>query len=485
MVTDVQQFAPDEEVAGIRDSIDHPIIDGDGHYVEFMPLVIDFLREIAGPTALDRIAATQEQFRQFIPHGANRGVVTPTDLHATGDSLDRMTSQLPDLLYDRLDQLGLDFALVYPTWSLPALMHPDDELRPALARAFNTYGAELHFQHRDRIEPVASIPSFTPNEALEELEYAVGVLGYKAIVMDGVVFRSERPDGTPMEWVDTLGHYSMHDYDPFWARCEELRVVPAFHGLGLGWGSRTSMTNYVYNHLGALAANQEAVCRAIVMGGVAKRFPGLRFTFLEGGVCWAAQLESDLVHHFEKRNRQAMQLYDPQQIDVDLCLNLFGRYSSGPLKSSFDQFEQALRGMVASERSALWESDDFEEGQIGSVEDIVDVFSRQLFFGCEGDDPLTSIGCSEALLPKRVPLNIVFGSDISHWDVPDMRRVLPEAWEPVEKGLMSLEQFAEFACGNEVRMLTDANPDFFVDTAVADAVRPFQTMEGSRGAGRS
>jgi hypothetical protein len=51
--------------------------------------------------------------------------------------------------------------------------------------------------------------------------------------------------------------------------------------------------------------------------------------------------------------------------------------------------------------------------------------------------------------------------------------VLPEAWELVEDGHLTEQNFAEFACGNVVRMLTSMNPGFFEGTAVADEVRPY------------
>jgi hypothetical protein len=65
----------------------------------------------------------------------------------------------------------------------------------------------------------------------------------------------------------------------------------------------------------------------------------------------------------------------------------------------------------------------------------------------------------------------MFASDIGHWDVPDMRGVLPEAWELVEAGLLDEAEFQDFTYGNIVHMLTGANPDFFADTAVAETVR--------------
>jgi hypothetical protein len=69
----------------------------------------------------------------------------------------------------------------------------------------------------------------------------------------------------------------------------------------MGWGSRTT-SNYTHNHTGHYAAAGEAVCKALFMGGVTRRFPTLKCAFLEGGVGWAAALYAGLITRWEKRN---------------------------------------------------------------------------------------------------------------------------------------------------------------------------------------
>src|SRR5262249_1639877 len=151
--------------------------------------------------------------------------------------------------------------------------------------------------------------------------------GLKTAVMSGTIPRTVRPDGSVASWVDTLGHDSLYDYDPLWARCVELKVVPSFHGIGYGWGSRVSPQNYVYNHLGNFAAAQEAACRSLVMGGVPKRHPELRLSFLEGGATWAVQLCADLLAHHDKRNKDAVRMFDPDRFDGSLAEELFAAFA--------------------------------------------------------------------------------------------------------------------------------------------------------------
>jgi predicted TIM-barrel fold metal-dependent hydrolase len=99
------------------------------------------------------------------------------------NTLDRATAMLPKLMYQRLDEMGMDFSVIYPTLGLFAPHVEDEELRRAACRAFNRFHAEIFGEFADRIAPVAMIPMHTPAEAIDELEYAVKPLGMKAVMM--------------------------------------------------------------------------------------------------------------------------------------------------------------------------------------------------------------------------------------------------------------------------------------------------------------
>ena len=49
-------FTRSDEVDAIRARIDHPIIDSDGHQIEYLPLVRDFIAEDAGFYLLHLVA---------------------------------------------------------------------------------------------------------------------------------------------------------------------------------------------------------------------------------------------------------------------------------------------------------------------------------------------------------------------------------------------------------------------------------------------
>ena len=470
-------FERTAEIEQIRGRIDHPVIDGDGHLIEFAPLVRDLVKEEAGESVAERYETMMGSGKRFrdIPHdmktrfGAFR--YTWWGL-PSANTLDRATSMAPDLMRARLDELGLDFAILYGTSSLGALSSPDEELRRALARAHNRYYAELFTGHRDRMEPVAVIPMMEPDEAIAELDFAVGELGLKAVVMNGIAFRPipGAEDVPGAKWIDTLGHDSDRDYDPVWKRCEELGVSPTFHHAGLGWGSRAGRKSYVYNHLGHFAAAGEATCRSLFLGGVPKRFPKLAFAFLEGGVAWGLSLYAALLGVYEKRNVEAVEHLNPAKLDRAKLLDLLREYGGDSISKRLDRMYDEGFLFLHDPDDPGGSRDEFAESGIEGPDDIEDVFKNRFYFGCEADDAMNALAFSPKLSPRGAELKAVFASDIGHWDIPDFRDVLPEAWELREDGLLDERQWKAFMYSNAYDLMTAANPGFFDGTVVADRV---------------
>jgi predicted TIM-barrel fold metal-dependent hydrolase len=469
-------YVRSDAVDAIKARLDHPVIDGDGHLIEFQPLVRDFVVEIAGEEVaqrFDQLALGGRLARQ-VPLEKRRELGMTRFAWwgvPTANTLDRATAMLPRLMHDRLEELGLDFALLYPTYGLTVTALDDAEARCAFARAYNRYYAEAYSEFSDRLAPVAAIPMFTPDEAIAELDHAVGELGLKAVMLAGVIPRpvpgAEGVRGA--KWMDTLAHDSDYDYDPVWRRCVELGVSPTFHASGQGVGSRVSRTSYVYNHIGNFAWAGEASCRSIFLGGVAKRFPELRFGFLEGGVAWAANLYSDILGHYEKRGAGAVSHYDPLSLDRGMIEKLLREHGSEAVVERLDRLDEALI-MLSDPEEDRATLDEFADSGVESAEDIKAVFEQQFYFGCEADDPMNAIAFDRDKIPQHARMNAIFASDIGHWDVPDFREVLPEAWELVEDGHLDEQDFRAFTCDNAVALLTATNPDFFAGTAVEGAL---------------
>lgn len=470
-----------DEGARIRARLDHPIIDADGHTLEFGPGFLDSLRQVGGAGMVERFLAQPSTLKRrpwydlSWEQRRHTRATRPTWWVPPGDALDRATATVPGLLRERLDDIGLDFAIVYPTLGITLPGLADEELRRACCRALNTFHADVFREHAKRMTPVAVIPMHTPQEAIDELEHAITVLGMKAILIAGHVRRPipalvEQcgPAASRAFWLDTFALDSSYDYDPFWAKCVEHRVAVASHENGMGWGSRQSISNYMYNHIGHFAASAEALCKSLFLGGVTRRFPTLKFAFLEGGVGWACNLLADLVGHWEKRNGESVQRYNPARLDRERYVELLTRYG-GPLVQ--DKLQQHLEQIAARDAPETSILDEWAACQIKRAEDFRDLFVRNFYFGCEPDDPMNAWAFNSKTNPFGARLNAIFGSDIGHWDVPDMSDVVPEAYELVEHGLVTEEDFKDFVFTNPATLYAEMNPDFFVGTAVESHVR--------------
>jgi predicted TIM-barrel fold metal-dependent hydrolase len=447
------------EVEAIKARLDHPVIDSDGHAVEYIPLVAEILRDQTDAATAKRFEAVTGAADAV--RGLSPEVRRDARRHMQGwwavpaaNTLDRATAMLPALMAARLPELGLDHAVVYGTLGLGACVVTDDELRPHMARAFNTYYSEVYRDHRTLLTPVGVIPMGTPEEAIAELDHCTSVLGLKAFVFGGPISRRHPDGGT---WLDNLVVDSLYDYDPVWQRCVDLGVAPTFHTAAAGWGSRTSPSSYVFNHIGMFATGCEAMARAFLLGGVPHRFPELRVAFQEGGVAWAATLLSDLKGHWSKRNRDAVRHYDPGRMDRALIAELFREYG-GAAFGGRDDLDDGLRFLSSPDDVLV---DEFAASGIETEADIDRLFTERFHFGCEADDPMTALAFGQ---PR---LKAIFASDIGHWDVPDAREVLTEAWELVEDGRASEEDFRDLTYANPLSLWAGANPSFFEGTSIS------------------
>ncbi|MDB5108561.1 MAG: hypothetical protein JWM69_1502 [Candidatus Binatus sp.] len=110
----------ESEAQKIRAGLKHPVIDADGHWLEFGPVILDQLEKFGGSRAV-------EGFRAFNVHVSKLLTATSQDRQRkrraqeafwavpTRNTLDRATEILPRLLYNRLDEFGMDFTVLYPT----------------------------------------------------------------------------------------------------------------------------------------------------------------------------------------------------------------------------------------------------------------------------------------------------------------------------------------------------------------------------------
>jgi predicted TIM-barrel fold metal-dependent hydrolase len=209
--------------AAIRAGLTHPVVDSDGHWLEFGPAIGKYLERVAGRGVVDAFNSRNGRIVRDLELTVDqrRDAGRPQQgwwTFPTRNTLDRATAMVPRLLYERLDELGLDFSVLYPTTGLAVPFISNDEVRRAACRAFNTFAAEQFAPYADRLTPAAVVPMNTPAEAIEELEHVAKTLKLKVVVMASVIKRTipEAARRSPelaryATWFDMFGLDSAYD----------------------------------------------------------------------------------------------------------------------------------------------------------------------------------------------------------------------------------------------------------------------------------
>jgi len=484
--------------AAVKSRLDFPVIDTDVHVNDYTPALEDYVQHYGGSALVDalrkslggrfatRSAAGKDWYQQSAEERQqHRTLRAPWWARVTRNTLDLATYTLPDLLAERLEEQGADYSVLFPNDVL-APAAASDEFRQPLHRAINHFHADQYRKHAHRLTPVAGIPLNTPQEGIEELEFAVKTLGLKVINIAGGVRRpipaiaakypkAEHPEvARHASYTDFYGIDSPHDYDPFWAKVVELGVPVTTHYGSQGWTGRQSISNYMFNHIGHFADGSQAFAKALFFGGVTRRFPGLRVALLEGGADWGAHVYTHLVDRFEKRNRQAVQNYNPAHADIELLAGLFEQYGAELTKGKPVNKETLLRdslGISALPHSREPEGDELDDFLAAGIESAADIRERWVkpfYFGAEADDRTVAAAFNTKVNPLGAKINAIWSSDIGHWDVPDLTEPLAESWDLVEQGVISADDFRALVFENPHRFYTEAKPDFFAGTDIAD-----------------
>ena len=479
--------APSTDGAAVRAQLDHPVIDADGHWTELFPVFFDYIDEVAGAKALDVFRARYghrfHTWYEMTPaqRRVNR-LRRPSFWGLPTNTRDRAASAIPGLFYDSLDAWGIDVALVFPSVGLTIGRDvADPELSAQIFRAYNLMAKEVFAPYADRIIAVGILNLSEPTEAIEQLEEAHR-LGLKALVTGGTIARPIEADAAwqpdvakRRTYIDALGLDSPYDYDPVWAKFVELKIPLVSHSGSMGWADRSLPHNFVANHLGHFAQSHHTFARSLFLGGVTQRHPDLHVGFMEGGVGWAANLASDLVGHWEKRNKGFMDAHlKPTLLDRDEFARLYELYTAdvkhyaGKIDDIVAHNLDALECDISQEELTARDrlTDEFAQVHLDSAQSITRLFSENFFFGCEADDPMTALAFDPRL---GLHLKAVFGSDISHFDVIDASEVLEEAYELVEEGLLTSEDFRQFTFSNAVELYQGMNPSFFAGTVIEEA----------------
>src|SRR5690606_31208445 len=419
--------ARQSRAAQVRSQLDFPVIDTDIHTNAYSPALEDYIAQYGGSHVVDVFrthlksnglnALAAEWYNATPQERKDRRLFRPPFWALPSENTyDLATVALPGLLYERLEELGTDYAVLYPNLSLFPINSSNDDLRLSLTRAINHFHADVYKPYADRLTPVAAIPLNTPQEGIEELEFAQK-LGLKTALIPGAVRRPVKaiaekyPDDADLRryayWLDFFGIDSEYDYDPFWKKSIELGINLSTHSGSQSWVARNSPTNYMFNHINHFADASEALAKALFFGGVTRRFPQLRIALLEAGAAWGANVLTHLVDRFEKRGNQDVQQYNHANIDRQMIIDMYRQHGQELFKGCEycdDQIFESVFSVASAFRFREQKAEDINDfalAKIHNKHDIFDLWVPNFYFGNEAAD--RTIVC--ALHPQATPFN--------------------------------------------------------------------------------
>lgn len=185
-----------------------------------------------------------------------------------------------------LDEWGVDAGVVFPTIGILWDKEDDPELAMAYARAYNNWQWDFARPALDRILPIAHIPLYDVDLAVQELQRCLK-LGFKGMFLAPEPVCGKRP--------------SHPDFDPLWQLMTDADLQVCVHlivrfdrVINLSgtrwWDPQTERGNTVFSF--ALGGTMQLIpaVAALVCDGLFDRFPRLKVAIVESGAGYVRYL---------------------------------------------------------------------------------------------------------------------------------------------------------------------------------------------------
>lgn len=193
-------------------------------------------------------------------------------------------------LLNSMDQMAIDYSILFPTPMLTLGTHPQPEVEVELARAYNRWLVRDVLPASPRIRTMAYLPLSDPEasvECVEEFAGAPGVLGFM---------------------VTAVRHQPLHQnrFMKVFAALDERGLPLAFHS-GPNWGDRPfeQLNRFLGAHALGFPIYAMVQLTNVVLNGIPERFPRIRFIFMEAGQAWVPFLIARLDNEYRQRSSEA------------------------------------------------------------------------------------------------------------------------------------------------------------------------------------
>ena len=254
------------------------IVSADSHVNEPVDLWVKAMGDTYGDSTPRLIEEYRGEKGRFFFTGLRVMSLSADEKEITDMGLDVAVGYEPGPRLQFQRRAGVDCELIYPTFGLHQLVGPD---RPAMRVAcaiYNDWAAEFCSHDRERLIPIATVPSDDPKWAVAEMTRC------REIGHIGAMISLQAPKGRPL--------YRDRMYDPIWAAAQDLGMPITLH---LATGRRkTSIQAAVdgdFEGLGGvyLATRTEimdVLADEFIWGGIFDRYPALQIVCSEFEISW-------------------------------------------------------------------------------------------------------------------------------------------------------------------------------------------------------
>jgi len=164
-----------------------------------------------------------------------------------------------------IDKMTVDIQTVSV---VPSQYHywADRDLAERIVATANQQIAELCARHPDRLVGLGIVALQHPDQAVAQLQRAVGELGLKGVMVSTAVKGAELADPTHL---------------PFWSKAEELGALVFIHPMGCSLGAR--LAPFYFSNLIGNPAETTVALAHLIFSGVFDRYPRLKVCAAHGG----------------------------------------------------------------------------------------------------------------------------------------------------------------------------------------------------------
>ena len=326
-----------------RGLFDVPVVDCDCHLYETTALP-EIARYIDNPNIKGSFERSSLGMAMHALVPGNIGDRTVSGRIKTELDMHLPTGQRTDIhplaagLLNSMDQMAIDYSILFPTPMLTLGTHPQPEFEVELGRAYNRWLVRDVLPASPRIRTMAYLPLSDPEASvhvIEEFSEEAGVIGFM---------------------VTAVRYQPIHQnrFMKVFAALNERRLPLAFH-TGPNWTDRPfeQLNRFMAAHALGFPFYAMIQLTNVVLNGLPERFPEVRFIYMEAGQAWVPFLIARLDNEYRQRSSEAPLL---KRLPGDYIRNMY--FTTQPFERLDNATHiQAMFELMDAENRLLYSSD--------------------------------------------------------------------------------------------------------------------------------